>query len=365
MLAEIRKYLLAKPLNLLLVLVPVLLVLEFLHAGPVLLFAASALAIIPLAGVLGDATEEAAARMGPAAGGLLSGTLGNATELIIALFALRAGEVEVVKASITGSILGNLLLVFGLAVLCGGLGRTKQHFEPTHAGVNTSMLMLAVVGLAMPAVFDLVVYKELDPNYAPALLQKLSVGTAAVLLLTYLASFLFSFKTHKHLFAAEGGHEPGMNQRTAVVLLIGSTLLIAWTSEVLVGQIEAATKALGMTKFFVGMVVVAVVGNAAEHSAAIFAAMKDKMDLALTIAVGSSVQIALLVAPVLVFASHLMGQPMSLVFNGFEIAAVMLSVLVVAQIANDGETNWFEGVQLLAVYLVLAVAFWFVPADVK
>jgi Ca2+:H+ antiporter len=203
----------------------------------------------------------------------------------------------------------------------------------------------------------------LDPD--PPLIQKLSFGTAIVLLLTYFASFLFSFKTHKHLFKSESHHETAMSQKTAVLLLVAATLLIAWTSEVLVGQIEEATQALGLTKFFVGMIVVAVVGNAAEHSAAVFAAMKDKMDLSLTIAVGSSVQIALLVAPVLVFASNLMGRPMSLVFNGFEIAAVLLAVLVISQISSDGETNWFEGVQLLAVYLVLGIAFYWVPANVK
>jgi Ca2+:H+ antiporter len=358
--AELRKYLLSRPLNALLVFVPGVLVLELLQVGAVWLFAASALAIVPLAGVLGDATEEIAGRMGPAAGGLLSGTLGNATELIIALMALRAGEIEVVKASITGSILGNLLLVFGLSVLVGGVGRVKQTFERTHAGVNTSMLMLAVVGLVMPAVFDLVVYHSLDPN--PPLIQKLSLGTAGVLMLTYLASFLFSFKTHKHLFTAESHREPQMSPRAAILLLAVSTLLIAWASEVLVAQIEAATQALGMTKFFVGIIVVAVVGNAAEHSAAIFAARRNQMDLALTIAVGSSVQIALLVAPILVFASYLFGQPMSLIFNGFEIAAVILSVLAIEQIASDGETNWFEGVQLIAVYLVLAIAFFYVPS---
>jgi Ca2+:H+ antiporter len=357
---EISDYLRSRALNALLVFLPVLLLLELTHAGAVWLFIVSALAIVPLAGVLGDATEEIAGRMGPAAGGLLSGSLGNATELIIALMALRAGEVDVVKASITGSILGNLLLVFGLSVLVGGLGREKQVFERTHAGVNTSMLMLAVVGLVMPAVFDLVIYGSLNPN--PPLIQKISFWTCVVLVATYLASFLFAFKTHKHLFTAEAHHLTQMRRGTALLLMVASTLLIAWASEVLVGQIDEATESLGMTKFFVGVIVVAVVGNAAEHSAAILAARKDKMDLSLTIAVGSSVQIALLVAPVLLFASHIFGRPMSLVFNGFEIAATILSVLVVSQISTDGETNWFEGVQLLAVYFILAIAFFFVPA---
>lgn len=357
---ELRQYLFSRYLNVLLIFVPALLVLELLHAGGVWLFVVSALAIVPLAGVLGDATEEVAGRLGPVAGGLLSGTLGNATELIIALLAVRAGEMEVVKASITGSILGNLLLVFGLSVLAGGWGRERQKFERTHASANTSMLMLAVCGLVMPAVFDLVVYGTLERE--TPVIQQLSLWTAAVLSATYFASFLFSFRTHRHLFTPEAPGHTTMSRKTAFTLMAGATLLIALASEVLVGQIEAATQAVGMTKFFVGVIVVAVVGNAAEHSAAVFAARKNQMDLSLTIAVGSSVQIALLVAPLLVFASHLLGHPMSLVFNGFEIAATILAVLIIALVSLDGETNWFEGVQLLAVYLILAIAFYFVPA---
>ena len=358
--AELRKYLFSRYLNLLLVFVPGVFLMEYvLHMEAVWLFAASALAIIPLAGVLGDATEEVAGRMGPVAGGLLSGTLGNATELIIALIAVRAGELEVVKASITGSILGNLLLVFGLSVFLGGIGREKQIFQRTNAGVNTTMLFLAVCGLVMPAVYDLAEYGTLDHD--DILVQQISLWTAAVLIITYLASFIFSFRTHKHLFHAESHGHGTMSRKTAFMLMGVSTVLIAVVSEVLVKQIEAATQALGMTKFFVGMIVVAVVGNAAEHSAAVFAARKDKMDLALTIAVGSSVQIALLVAPVLVFASFLLGHPMSLVFNGFEIVATILSVLIIAQVSSDGETNWFEGVQLVALYVMLAIVFYFVP----
>jgi Ca2+:H+ antiporter len=357
---ELRRYLFSRYLNILLILVPVVFVLEFVHAGPVWVFLASGLAIVPLAGVLGDATEEMAGRMGPVAGGLLSGTLGNATELIIALIAVRAGEIEVVKASITGSILGNLLLVFGLSVVVGGFRREKQTFERTHAGANTSMLMLAVCALVMPAVFDLVEYGTLERDTAQV--HALSLWTSGVLIATYLASFVFSFRTHKHLFRTEEHVHVSMSRGTALVLMGASTVLIAFASEVLVGQIEAATQALGMTKFFVGVIVVAIVGNAAEHSAAVVAAHKDKMDLSLTIAVGSSVQIALLVAPLLVFASHALGHPMSLVFNGFEIAALILSVLIVALISQDGETNWFEGVQLLAVYMILAIAFFFVSA---
>ena len=358
---ELRAYVFSRYLNLLLLFVPAVFLMELIHVGPVWLFVASGLAIVPLAGVLGDATEEVAGRMGPVAGGLLSGTLGNATELIIALIAVKAGELEVVKASITGSILGNLLLVFGLSVLAGGWGREKQKFERTHASANTSMLMLAVCALVMPAVFDLVVYHRLDVE--TPVVQKLSLWTAGVLILTYFGSFVFSFKTHRHLFTAEAHGQAKMARKTAFTLMAVATILIGVVSEVLVKQIEAATRALGMTKFFAGVIIVAVVGNAAEHSAAVFAARKDKMDLALTIAVGSSVQIALLVAPLIVFASYFLGsQPMSLVFNGFEIAAVILSVLIIALVSLDGETNWFEGLQLVAVYLILAIAFYFVPA---
>ncbi len=356
---DLKHYMVSRYLNILLLAVPVLVTMELFHAGPLALFAVSCLAIIPLAGVLGDATEELAGRMGPIGGGLLSGTLGNATELIIAILALRAGHVEVVKASITGSIIGNLLLVLGLAIVAGGMRREKQSFERTNAGVNTSMLLLAVAGLVMPAVFDLAVHGSLSQEYADV--QRLSLWTAGVLILTYFASFVFSFKTHKHLFVAEDHSKGTMKQKTAVFLLVAATLLIAFASEVLVGQIEYATRALGLTELFVGVIVVAVVGNAAEHSAAVFAAMKNKMDLSLTIAVGSSVQIALLVAPVLVFASHALGHPMALVFNPFEIAATFLSVLIVAHIAADGETNWFEGAQLLALYVILAIAFFFAP----
>jgi Ca2+:H+ antiporter len=357
--ADLKHYLLSRYLNILLLSVPLLLVLELLHAGPLVLFGVSCLAIIPLAGVLGDATEELAGRMGPVGGGLLSGTLGNATELIIALLALKAGHIEVVKASITGSIIGNLLLVFGLSLLVGGFGREKQTMERTNAGVNSSMLMLAVAGLVMPAVFDLTVHGSLSQDFADV--QRLSLWTAGVLILTYFASFVFSFKTHKHLFVAEDHAQGTMKPKTAVLLMVAATVLIAFASEVLVGQIAYATKALGMTELFVGVIVVAMVGNAAEHSAAVFAAKKNKMDLSLTIAVGSSVQIALLVAPVLVFASHAVGHPMALVFNALEIAATVLSVVIVAHIAGDGETNWFEGAQLLALYILLAIAFFFAP----
>ena len=320
----------------------------------------AALALIPLASLLGAATEELAGHVGPALGGFLNATLGNATELIIAFLALRSGHAEVVKASITGSIIGNLLLVFGLAVLLGGLGREKQTFNRVAVGANTSMLFLAIVAMVMPAVFDLAVFGKLEET--GALIERLSLWTAGVLLLSYFASLVFTFRTHRSLFGGESHHTPSIRRGTAVMVLVAATFLIAVASEILVGQIEFVTRALGWTELFVGLVIVATVGNAAEHSTAVMMARKDKMDLALSIAVGSSTQIALFVAPLLVVVSQFMPSPMSLVFHPLEIAAVIFSVGVVILVAQDGETNWFEGLQLLSVYAILGVFFYFLPA---
>ncbi len=348
-------------LNLLLLAVPLAVVLHFVHASPLLIFIFAAVGIIPLAGVLGEATEALSAHAGPAVGGILNATMGNATELIIAFFALRAGHVEVVKASLSGSIIGNLLLVLGLSVLVGGWKRDKQTFSRTAASANSTMLFIAVVGLIMPAVYDLAVYGSLKAN--PPELQQLSLWTSAILIAIYLVSFLFVLKTHKALFVGEHHHEEAeMGVKHALISLTVATALIAFLSEMMVGEIEAVTQAFGMTELFVGVIIVAIVGNAAEHSTAILVARRNQMDLAMTIAVGSSTQIALFVAPVLVFLSHAVGQPMSLVFNAFEIAAIVLSVLITEMISSDGESNWFEGAQLLSVYILLAIAFYFVPA---
>jgi Ca2+:H+ antiporter len=328
-----------------------------------MIFAASAAAIIPLAGILGESTQALSAHAGPTVGGLLSSTMGNATEFIIAIFALRAGHIEVVKASLSGSIIGNLLLVLGLAVFFGGIGREKQTFSRTAAGTNSTMLFIAVIALVMPAVYDLSVHGDLKEHGAT--LENLSLWTSGVLILLYITSFLFVLKTHKSIFS--GGAEtsadthPTVSVRSAVTSMISATLVIAYMSEILVGEIEAVTKSLGLTELFVGVIVVAIVGNAAENSSAILMARKNKMDLAVTIAVGASTQIALFVAPLLVLLSVVIGRPMTLVFNAFEIAAIILAVLIVEMISSDGETNWFEGVQLLAVYALMAVAFYFVP----
>ncbi len=353
-------------LNWLLVFVPVAVVLEVLGQKELelWLFLASALAIIPLAGLIGEATEELAAYVGPAAGGLLNATFGNATELIIALLALSKGPAlhEVVKASISGSIIGNILLVLGLSMLAGGWGRDKQRFNRTSAGASASMLLLAVVALVMPAVFELVTYGKWETGTAPLPVQHLSLLVSIVLILIYGASLVFSLKTHHALIATDHGEArlARLDRKAAMGLLLAATVVTAFMAEFLVSSIHAATVALGMSEFFVGVIVVAVIGNAAEHFSAVVMARKDKMDLAVTICTASSTQIALFVAPVLVFASYFFGNPMSLVFNAFEVVAISLSVLILSVITLDGESNWFEGLQLVGVYLVLGIVFFFV-----
>ena len=349
-------------LNVLLLATPLAVFLEIFHAPALLVFVVTALAIIPLASVMGEATGTLAAYSGPAVGGLLNATLGNLTELIIAIFALSAGHIEVVKASLSGSIMGNLLLVLGLSIIAGGVKRDVQHFSRASTSANSTMLMIAVAALVMPAIFNLTIYGNLE-HHTSQRLESLSLWTSAVLVLLYFLNLLFIFKTHRQLHArAEKKQETPASSRTyALVALALCTVCIAGLSEILVGQIGTVTKMLGMTELFVGVIVVSLIGNSAENSTAILMARQDKMDLAMSLATGSSTQIALFVAPVLVFLSLAMGHPMTLLFNGFEIAGIFLSVLIVAMIASDGETHWFEGAQLLAVYAILAVAFYFVP----
>jgi Ca2+:H+ antiporter len=349
-------------LNLLLLLVPAAIVLDLLHGPPLAIFIASALAIAPLASVLGESTGVLAAYSGPAVGGILSATMGNATELIIALFALHAGHINVVKASLSGSIIGNLLLVLGLSLLAGGIRNPVQHFSRRASALNSTMLMIAVAALVMPAVFNLTVFGTLQ--HRDVNLEHLSLWTSGVLILLYLLNLLFVFRTHRSAFQTQHDQDndsPRTSRGQAIASLALATILIAVMSEVLVDQIAPVTKALGMTELFVGVIVVALVGNAAENSTAIIMARRNQMDLSMAIATGASTQIALFVAPVLVFLSFAMGHPMTLVFNGFEIAAIVLSVLIMEMISSDGETNWFEGAQLLAVYAIVAVAFYFVP----
>ena len=351
-------------------LIPVAILLEVVHADAVLIFAASALGVIPTAALMGRATEELAARSGPGIGGFLNVTFGNAPELIIALFALGAGLHEVVKASVAGSLLGNILLVMGVSMLAGGLRRDRQHFEARAASAQSLMLLLATVALIMPAIFQLVSGGGLPNPTARAVefsgdLKTLSVGVSVILLVSYAAGLLFSLKTHKDLFnpshdEEDHGGEP-WTVRRSVLMLAGAGVAVGVMSEILVSSITEASESLGLSPFFVGVIVVAVVGNAAEHWVSVYFAMKNKIGLSVNIAVGSAAQIALFVAPVLVLASFFIGPfPMALVFNGFEIGAIFLAVLIADEITQRGESTWYEGLQLLAIYAVLALTFFFV-----
>jgi Ca2+:H+ antiporter len=351
-------------LNWMLVLIPVAIGLEFAEADPLYIFIASAGAIIPLAGWMGRATEWISEHLGPGIGGLLNATFGNAAELIIAVMALRAGLFDVVKASITGSIIGNILLVLGLAILFGGAKFPELRFNRTAASLSTTLLALSAVALIMPAMFHRL---SESATQAPAE-RTLSLEISIVLAITYVLSLIFSLHTHKHLYvgpASEASeHALGMQHVPlwrATVILVIATGFVALMSEMLVGTVEHAAQRLGMTDVFVGVFLLAIIGNAAEHSTAVLMAMKGKMDLSMNIAVGSSLQVALLVAPLLVFISYVFGRPMDLVFTTFEIAAVALSVGIVNLIALDGESNWMEGVLLLAVYGILGLAFYALP----
>ena len=349
--------------------IPLAVALELAHAAPTLIFAVAALGIVPTAALMGLATEELAAKSGPGIGGLLNVTFGNAPELIIALFALSAGLQEVVKASIVGSIIGNVLLVLGASMLVGGLKHDRQRFSPQAASIQSTMLFLAAGALIMPAIFELVKGTGLPSvdaelvNY-DSTVEKLSVAVAVVLIATYALGLLFSLRTHKDLFnppyAEEHEEGFGWSVRRSVIYLFIAGLAVGLMSEILVGSISEAAEAIGLSQFFVGVIVVAIVGNAAEHWVAILVAYKNKMDLAVNIAIGSSAQIALFVAPVLVFASYFIGPgPMPLVFNGFELGGILIAILVANTITHDGESNWFEGVQLLALYAILGIAFFY------
>ena len=339
------------------------------------LFIVSALAIIPIAGWMGHATEQLAHRMGEGIGGLLNASFGNAAELIIALMALRAGHIEVVKASITGSIIGNLLLVLGASIFAGGLRFQHQRFNQTAARSSCTALILAASALVIPTIFHHAA-AQTPGGWTPLAELRLSLAIAVVLIATYGAILIFSLVTHKQLFVGAEADIADSDPQTpddphaappwpvakAVGVLLVATLAVAWVSEFLVGAVEAAQHSLGVTETFVGVIIVAIVGNAAEHSTAITMALKNKMDLALGIAVGSSLQIALFVAPVLVFASYFFPHQLNLEFTLPEVAAVVIAAFVTDQIAGDGESNWLEGVQLLALYIIIGVLFYFLPA---
>jgi Ca2+:H+ antiporter len=321
------------------------------------------LAILPLAMYIGHATDALAKRLGAGVGALLNATFGNATELIIGALALRAGLIGLVKASITGSIIGNVLLVFGASALAGGLRHPVQRFNRTAAGLGTTMLLLSAIGLVVPAVFHYVARGTAAPEL------KLDTEIAIVLLGTYCVSLIFTLGTHRRLYGADVPAEAaGDNSETdsvkrSVLILIAATIAVAIVSELLVGSVKDTAHALGMTDLFVGVVIVALVGNAAEHYSAVAMAARNQMDAAVGIAVGSSTQIALFVAPVLVLLSYVIApQPMDLLFSVFELVAIGISVFSISFIAHDGETHWMEGVQLIAVYLILALGFFFLPA---
>jgi Ca2+:H+ antiporter len=326
-------------------------------------FVTSVLAILPLAAYIGRATESLAEQLGGGIGGLLNATFGNAAELIIGALALREGLTDLVKASITGSIIGNLLLVFGASALVGGLKHPVQHFNRTAAGLGTTMLLLSTIALVVPAVFHWL--SRGVPN-SPEL--KLDTEIAVVLFITYCLSLVFTLRTHRAIAGmavetvGDSGATHALSKTRSILTLLGATAAVAVVSEAMVGSVEATARDLGLTELFVGVVIIAIIGNAAEHYSAIVMAANNKMDAAIAIAVGSSTQIALFVAPALVFLSYLLApEPMDLVFSVFELVAISLSVLTIAFIAHDGETHWMEGVQLLAVYIILALGFFFLP----
>ncbi|MEM8808193.1 MAG: calcium/proton exchanger [Cyanobacteria bacterium P01_G01_bin.38] len=350
----------------LLIFVPISIAAHFLAWGELTLFVTASLAIIPLAGWMGAATEEIAVVVGPSLGGLLNATFGNATELIIALLALNAGLINVVKSSLTGSIIGNLLLVMGLSMLLGGLKFKEQDFQPVIARMNASAMNLAVIAILIPTAVDFT-----SPSIDEPTLQRLSIAVAIVLILVYLLTLLFSMKTHAYLYdvgvaeednghdASKHEHKPNLILWTAI--LLGATLIVAVESEFLVGSLEVATQQLGLSELFTGVILLPIIGNAAEHATAVTVAMKNKMDLSLSVAVGSSLQIALFVAPILVLAGWVMGQPMDLDFNNFQLIAVVVAILIANSISSDGKSNWLEGTLLLATYTIIGLAFYFHP----
>jgi Ca2+:H+ antiporter len=354
----------------LLVFVVVAVLASFLGWNPILVFVFSGLAMVPLAGLMGEATEALATHTGPRIGGLLNATLGNAAELIITIVAIREGVVnpavreqllELVRASLTGSILGNILLVLGFSILLGGLKHGVQKFDRSHAGINATMLMLAVAALIIPSIFG----HSIDAVNHQAV-EYLSLGVAGVMIALYILSLVFQLRrpvgkvqderVHKGKPAARHWSVP-----VALAVLLGATALIAWMSEILVGSVEHVIAQVGISEFFLGVIIIPIIGNVAEHLVAVQVARKNQMELSLAISVGSSLQIALFVAPLLVFVSLLMGNPLTLMFNQFELIALMVAVLIGGLVSLDGESNWLEGAMLLAIYAIIALAFFWLP----
>ncbi len=347
-----------KILKYMLVFIPISFIAKFMNASGTIMFLLACLSIIPLAGLIGEGTEEISFYSGPKIGGFLNGTFGNATELIISFFALKEGLFEVVKSSIAGAVIGNILLVVGASMLFGGLKYKTQKFNQKVSEVSSTMLLFAVLGLCIPALFT----HTVDPKLLNTRYEGLSIFVAVVMIIIYALSLFFSFSTHKHIYNnndEEHGGTPKWSLKKAILVLVLSTIFIAIESEFLVNGIEPLTEKLGWSQFFVGIILIPIIGNAAEHTTAIVMARKDKMDVALEIAIGSSLQIILFVAPVLIFIS-LFFKPMSIVFNQFELIALIASVIIANRVSHDGESNWLEGVQLLAVYLIIAASFFII-----
>lgn len=359
----------------LLVFAPIAVALEFAHANHIVLFVIAVIALIPLAKLIGDSTEHLATHYGPTVGSLLNVTFGNAAEIIIAIVAIGAGLLDLVKASITGAIIGNILLIFGLSVVVGGFRFKEQKFSRENIGFQSSMLFLAIIGLAVPTIMA---YTVLPPLEHPGEIQLLSDSLAIILIIVYILGIIFTFFTHKHLFvqpeepatAAGNGAQPAAahdddhhghwSKKKSFILLAASMAGVIVVSEILVGSVEATGEELGFGELFVGAIIVGIVGNAAEHSSAILLARRGKMELSIGIAAGSGTQIALFVVPILVFAGIALGQPFSLVFTLFELAVIFLAAIILNLIVHDGRSNWFEGVMLTAVYVIIAIGFFFV-----
>ena len=344
-----------KILKFMLLFVPTSFIGKFLNFSPTIMFILAALSIIPLAGIMGEGTEEISSYTGPKIGGFLNATFGNATELIISFFALKSGLFEVVKSSIAGSIIGNILLVLGASMFIGGLKHKTQNFNINVVETTSSMLLFSLIGLCVPAFFT----HTINPNLLNTRYEGLSLVVAIVMFILYILSLIFSFFTHKDLYATtteEEGHESKWSLKKSIAILIIATVIIAIESEFLVGGIEDITSKLGLSEFFVGIILIPIIGNAAEHSTAITMALKNKMDVAIEIALGSSLQIILFVAPVLIFLS-LLFTPMSIIFNPFELVSLIASVIIANKVASDGQSNWLEGAQLMAVYFIIAAGF--------
>lgn len=344
-----------KILKFMLLFVPISFIGKFLNFSPTIMFILAALSIIPLAGIMGEGTEEISSYTGPKIGGFLNATFGNATELIISFFALKSGLFEVVKSSIAGSIIGNILLVLGASMFIGGLKHKTQNFNINVVETTSSMLLFSLIGLCVPAFFT----HTINPNLLNTRYEGLSLVVAIVMFILYILSLIFSFFTHKDLYATtteEEGHESKWSLKKSIIILVIATVIIAIESEFLVGGIEDITSKLGLSEFFVGIILIPIIGNAAEHSTAITMALKNKMDIAIEIALGSSLQIILFVASVLIFLS-LLFTPMSIIFNPFELVSLIASVIIANKVASDGQSNWLEGAQLMAVYFIIAAGF--------